>query len=95
MQPSNAASTLCKAVTNSVTHPEVTDIVVKSPNTAGHYWKSTKLCGYLPEQHSQNVHGSFGRLVLSADFSQFQCSSSRKLHHDLLASPEPVPRQCM
>ena len=43
MEPSNAASTLCKAVINSVTHPEIMDIVLKSPNTAGHFWKSTKV----------------------------------------------------
>ena len=27
----------CKAVTNSVTHPEVMDLVLKSPNTAGNF----------------------------------------------------------
>jgi hypothetical protein len=43
MEPSNAASTLCKVVTNSMTHPEIMDIVLKSPNTVGHFWKSTKV----------------------------------------------------
>ena len=43
MQPSNAANTICKAVTNYVTHPENMDIVLKSQNTADHFWKSTKV----------------------------------------------------
>jgi hypothetical protein len=43
MELFNAANTLCKAATNSVTHPEIIDVVLKSPNTAGHFWKSTKV----------------------------------------------------